>query len=186
MAAKSQYIIQIDGDVILHKEFIRNHIANIRPNTFVHGSRAMLNKKLTNYLISAKKIKIPFVSLLGMNNLFNCIYFPFLSSLFTLLKFNLNSVRGCNLAFSKADFISVNGYNEDIIGWGKEDTELVIRFINKGIKTRKLKMSGVQYHLYHASESRQLLNKNTEILKNTILKNKKKCQNGVNKYYNEG
>ena len=47
--AKSRYIIQIDGDVLLHSKFIKNHINFMRPNAFVHGSRVLLNRKLTCY-----------------------------------------------------------------------------------------------------------------------------------------
>ena len=44
--AKSSYdyIILIDGDMILHTEFIRDHINNAEPGFFIQGSRVLLSK----------------------------------------------------------------------------------------------------------------------------------------------
>ena len=58
-------------------------------------------------------------------------------------------MRGSNLAFWKADFIKVNGYDNDLQGWGHEDEELAARFINAGIIKKIVKLCAVQYHLYH-------------------------------------
>ena len=38
------------------------------------------------------------------------------------------------MAFYKKDFESVNGFNNDFEGWGREDSEFVARLINNGIK----------------------------------------------------
>ena len=43
------YIIQIDGDVILHKDFIKDHIRFARKGSFVSGSRVLINEKLANH-----------------------------------------------------------------------------------------------------------------------------------------
>ncbi|MEO5947892.1 MAG: glycosyltransferase, partial [Chitinophagaceae bacterium] len=41
-AAKGEYIIQIDGDVILHKHFVADHLRMAKSGTFVSGSRVLL------------------------------------------------------------------------------------------------------------------------------------------------
>mgnify|MGYP003330319054 CR=1 FL=1 len=45
---------------------------------------------------------------------------PFLSTLLAITTKSLKGTRGCNFAFYKKDFINVNGYNEDIVGWGSQ------------------------------------------------------------------
>ena len=41
-----------------------------------------------------------------------------------------------------------------MIGWGKEDTELSVRLMNKGIQKNKLKCLAICYHLHHNISSR--------------------------------
>ena len=43
-------------------------------------------------------------------------------------------------------------------------------------------MGGILYHLHHESESREMLNKNTEILNSAISNNLTYCRNGCDKY----
>src|SRR5690606_36898742 len=38
-ASESDYIIQIDGDCIMHKNFVEDHIKSTSENTFLFGSR---------------------------------------------------------------------------------------------------------------------------------------------------
>jgi hypothetical protein len=75
-----------------------------------------------------------------------------------------------------------NGYNEDMTGWGKEDTELSARLINNNILNKHLKFCAISYHLDHKILQRKGLNNNIEILRETILGRAKRCENGVNKY----
>ena len=95
---------------------------------------------------------------------------------------SLKKTRGCNFSCFKKDFILTNGYNEDMTGWGKEDTELSARLIHNNILKRHLKFCAISYHLEHKISEKEGLNKNSEILKNTVLRKTKYCENGVDKY----
>ena len=44
----------------------------------------------------------------------------------------LRGIRGCNLGIWRDDLVRVNGYNEDFVGWGREDSELAVRLMNTG------------------------------------------------------
>ena len=77
------------------------------------------------------------------------------------------------------DLLSVNGWNEEFTGWGLEDTELVTRLFYSGITVRKLKFAALTYHLWHPVSDRHFLEKNREILENTIRKRLKFCENGI-------
>ena len=57
--------------------------------------------------------------------------------------------RGCNTSFWRKDFISVNGYNNEFKGWGREDSDLMIRLHNLGVKGKRVKFSAIVYHLDH-------------------------------------
>ncbi|EAJ8228937.1 glycosyl transferase family 2, partial [Campylobacter jejuni] len=80
--------------------------------------------------------------------------------------------KTCNMSFFKADFDKLDGFNENFIGWGREDSEFVARFLfNKGI-FRRLKFKAIAYHIYHKENSKKMLENNHQIYLDTI-KNKK-------------
>lgn len=143
------YIVQIDGDVILDRYFIADHVAVAEQGAFVRGTRAMIGEAKTQELIAAKSINVSFLSP-GIKHRNNALRLFFLRAMGARKKMSSNSVRGSNLAFWKADFIAINGYDNQLTGWGHEDEELAARFINTGIIKKIVKLCAVQYHLYHA------------------------------------
>ncbi len=180
LQAKGEYIIQIDGDIIIHRKFIEDHLRNANKNVFLHGSRSFLNYKVSQISINEKVTSFYFYQN-GLKNRWNAIYLPMISKLVSANK-SLKKTRGCNFSCFKKDFILINGYNEDMTGWGKEDTELSARLIHNNILKRHLKFCAISYHLEHKISEKKGLNKNSEILKNTVLRKTKYCENGVDKY----
>ncbi|MFA6085091.1 glycosyltransferase family 2 protein [Mucilaginibacter sp.] len=146
--SKYDYIVQVDGDVILDKHFIADHLASAEPGAFVRGTRAMLTPERTKEVLDNKDINISWLST-GIKHRNNALRLFALRALGARKKMSSNSVRGSNLAFWKADFIRINGYDNDLQGWGHEDEELAARFINAGIIKKIIKLCAVQYHLYH-------------------------------------
>ncbi len=181
--ASGNYIIQIDGDIILHLHFIKDHIQSSKSGTFIHGSRVFLNNEISQKAINKLSFQFSFFRS-GIANRINGLHSPFLSKIISSKNNNLKGTRGCNFSFWKQDFVAVNGYNEEMIGWGKEDTELSVRLMNTGVKKIKLKCLAICYHLYHNSLSRKGLNMNNTILAETISSKKISCTNGINKYAN--
>lgn len=80
-------------------------------------------------------------------------------------------VLGCNMAFWKEDLMSVNGYDERFIGWGKEDNDISIRLLNSGVKLRFIKFSCISYHLYHRKIRRKKNNNNEMLFKESVDNN---------------
>lgn len=179
--AKGNYIIQIDGDIILHKHFISDHLRSSKRGCFIHGSRVLLNKKRTQKTIKDLSLNFSIFNN-GIQNRLNGLHSIFLSRIISKKNNNLKGTRGCNFSCWKQDLEKVNGYNEDMKGWGKEDTELSVRLMNIGLEKYNIKCSAICYHLYHKISSREGVNINNAILADTISKNKKSCKNGINKY----
>jgi predicted glycosyltransferase involved in capsule biosynthesis len=86
------------------------------------------------------------------------------------------------MSFWKDDLIAVNGFNEDFVGWGREDSEFVVRMQNSHIKKFHLKFAGFAYHLYHAENSREMLPQNDKILHDAVNTCSRRCPNGLDKY----
>lgn len=181
--AKGDYIIQIDGDIVLHQHFIADHIQAAKTGSFIQGSRVFLNKKTTQQAILKSNNNFSIFTS-GISNRYNALHSPVLSKLFSSKNNSLKGTRGCNFSFWKQDLIIANGYNEDMVGWGKEDTELSVRLMNNGLIKHKLKCLAVCFHLHHNISSREGLNINNTILAETISSKKTSCTNGINKYAN--
>ena len=181
LACSGDYIIQIDGDIILHENFIKDHIKNAEENRFIHGGRVFLNKSITLERIKSTEINFHFFNY-GITNRINTIYSPFLSNFFNYKSITLSKTRGCNFSCWKKDFIMVNGYNEDMLGWGFEDSELSARLIHNGLFKKRLKFTALTYHLYHENNSKKDISLNLSILKNCVVEKNVTCKNGINKY----
>lgn len=183
--ASGDYIIQIDGDLILHKHFVRDHLNFSKKNHFTTGSRVLLSGITTQQLIANKSIDIKKYSQ-NSRNFFNSLHIPIMHNLLAKCYKNKGKnkyyVKGCNMAFWKSDLLRINGYNEDFTGWGKEDSELAIRLINSGVKKQFLKFGAISYHLYHKEASRDMEEKNFMMMKQAIEKRMVRTLKGVDQY----
>jgi len=174
------YIILIDGDVILHNKFIEDHLKHAKRGFFVQGTRVMLNKSATKRML-LKSTSVSFF-LSGLKNRKNAIYSNFLCNIFKNEKNFINNIKTCNFSFYKSDCLSVNGFNNNIEGWGREDSEFVVRLFNKGINRKNIRFNMIQYHLWHQLSSREILEKNTLILEKAINDRIEWCDNGINQF----
>lgn len=171
-ASKGDYIIEIDGDVIPERHFIQDHIDVMKKGCFVCGSRVMLRQDGS----------------IRLSHCVNLLRSKLLRSLVASVepKFSERHVRGCNLAFWREDFMAINGYNENITGWGHEDREMVYRLLHSGVKERRLKFGGIVRHIYHEAPSMVSKSHNYNIQCDTAARHSKWCENGISKYINHG
>ncbi len=184
-AASGDYIIQIDGDLILHKAFVKDHLDFRKQDFFTTGSRMLLSKHHTAQMLASPQLKVKKM-LAGNRNFFNSMRIPFLHA-FLSQRYKSKGryrfyVKGCNMAFWKKDLLKVNGYNEDFTGWGKEDSEIAIRLINAGVQKRFLKFGAVNFHLFHNEACRNSQEKNTVMMNETIQKRIFWAKKGIDQY----
>lgn len=178
--AKGDYIIQIDGDIILERHFIADHLDLAEEGYFVAGSRVLLGRLYTTRLLRGidRRSVLLRQNFGFMLNTFRSQWLRrFLSTRYARKR--MNSVRGCNMAFWKKDAYLVNGYNEDLEKWGQEDAEFAYRLVHAGIKKKQLKMGGVQLHLYHKMASKENLKYHNEVLNRVIVEKKNWCEHGL-------
>ncbi|EAL2829961.1 glycosyltransferase [Campylobacter lari] len=176
-ASKSEYIIVIDGDMVLEKSFVADHLKFAQKKVFLQGSRVILNEKESKELLSKNDFSLAFnkKGFKNQRNIFlaKCIYkFSKLAKKFFKKSQLIKGIRGCNMSFYKSDFEAIEGFNEKFIGWGREDSEFVARFLfNEGV-FKRLKFNALAYHIYHEENSKNMLEINHQIYLETI-KNKK-------------
>jgi len=179
-STNGNYIIQIDGDIILHKNFIQDHLNNAKKNTYLYGSRASLKENATKIAIKNKKISFNFFSK-GIKKRGRTIYLPLMNWLLKQKNENSKKVRGCNLSYWKKDALKINGYNEGFVGWGYEDFEFVQRLLNANIKGKKLKNNAIQYHLFHKEAPKGDKTIGDNLLIDTIRNKIYYISNGIHK-----
>lgn len=176
----SAYIIQIDGDIVMDKNFIADHLELVEEGYFVCGSRVGLSPELTQQFFKDAQYH-PFFLQLGLMYMFNSIRSKAIRHYLEKRYYpkDIERLRGCNMAFWKRDLLHVNGYNEDMNGWGQEDTEIAYRLVHSGIKKKFLKGGGIEYHLYHKPVSKENLKHHNQILQMVIDKKSTWCKNGI-------
>ncbi len=181
--ARAEYLIQIDGDIIMHKDFIKDHVQKIEPQTYLFGSRANIKKTAVSKVIQNKQTYFsPFSSeIKKKSRTLRCIPLSELEKKSS--KFS-KKFRGCNVSYWKKDAVAINGYNEDFEGWGREDSDFAIRLLNNGVQARRLKFCAIAYHLYHPAQSKENLEKNHKIQEQSIQNKVSWVEKGLNQYQN--
>lgn len=175
--SSSEYLIMIDGDMLLHKDFIKDHLSCAQSHSFIQGSRVLLNQQTTDLMIKKRHYQVASLSNQAKNKL-NGYRLPVLSSFICSKKRRTHKgIRTCNFAAFKHDIERVNGFNLDFTTWGREDSELVERLFNSGIKRRNLKFKGIQYHLYHPEGKSN--SHNDALLQKAIDEHLTICHNGL-------
>jgi glycosyltransferase involved in cell wall biosynthesis len=180
-ASKYDYIVEIDGDIIMHKDFIKDHLSSAEDNTYLYGSRVNIQKDHLETLFEEKKIVFNFFSK-GIKKRGRTIRLPIFSNIYKPENVRSPKLRGCNMSFWKKDFIAVNGFNEELVGWGIDDSEMIQRLHNIGIQGKRLKFKGIVYHIYHKEQSRDLVHLNQAVEDEITKKQIKYINKGVDQY----
>jgi glycosyltransferase involved in cell wall biosynthesis len=175
------YIVQVDGDCIMHPKFIEDHISAAQKGLYLYGSRVNILPNAIEVVFANNKIAFTAFSK-EIKNKTRAIHFPFLSQFYKSHFGISKKFRGCNVSFWKKDFISINGYNEDYEGWGREDSDLVIRMGNNGVKAKRLRYAGIVYHIHHKINSKDNFELNDKRQNETILRKTVWIPNGVDQY----
>ncbi|AKF24346.1 family 2 glycosyl transferase [Sulfurovum lithotrophicum] len=176
--ANSDYLVLIDGDMILHPKFMEDHLKQAKSNTFIQGSRVLLTEHRTQEVLLHKVYRFSFFSQ-GLQNRKNAIHSNILSKIFSQRRSTLKGIKTCNFSLYKEDAYKVNGFNEAFIGWGREDSEFAARLMNAGIERKDVRFNAIAYHLYHRENTRVSLPLNDQILEDTIVLKEKWCAKGL-------
>ncbi len=175
-ANDADFIIYIDGDVILHEHFIDDYARMAEPGYYIFGRAVYLNKSISEAIIRGEILRPSFWQA-GVAHRENMLYLPKLSWLTERYKRSKVYGGGRNFGTWRFDIIMVNGYDEDYEGWGYEDNDLIIRLRNTGLISKAAKFQAIEYHLWH--KKRPANNTNIQILKQTINNISVRCRDGL-------
>lgn len=182
-ASKYEYIIEIDGDIIMHRDFIKDHLSSSEKGVFLYGSRVNIQENHLKTLFSEKQITFNFFSK-GIKKRGRTLRIPLLANTYGKENKRSSKLRGCNMSFWKDDFIKVNGFNESLTGWGIDDSEMIQRLLNIGVLGKRLKFKGLAYHIYHKEQDKSHIHLNQVIENETTSKKITYIDKGVDQYLN--
>jgi len=181
-AASGEYLVIVDGDMALHPHFIADHKRAARRGYFIQGVRLLTKPETGQRMLDEGLLEFGFFAH-GIERRRHTIRSRCLSWLvFQRRHTNQKAIRGSNQAYWKSDLLRVNGFDEQMSGWGREDNEIAARLYHCGIKRRNLKFAALTVHIFHRVRKPEGENPNDKYLRNTIDNKLTRCTLGLDQH----
>lgn len=178
-AATMDYMVLVDGDMVLHRHFIRDHVACARPDCFIQGARPQLSPAVTERLLNGENISLGWWTV-GMQRRLYAWRTPVVSRLTSRVKNALGGIQGCNQSFWRKHALQINGYDERFNGWGPEDREFAARLLHIGVRRNYVRHRAVAFHLYHRTRAPAGgANPLDRLLQETLAARTIRCDQGI-------
>ena len=167
LASHGAYCIFLDGDCLTRPNFVTVHRGLAERGWFVAGNRALLSRTLTEAVLrdGLEPEQWSLGAWIGqrlsggLNRTVPLLTLP----LGPLRKFRPDAWQGArssNLAVWRADLDRVDGYDATYIGWGREDSDLLVRLLRAGVRRKVGIFATGVLHLWHPEASRSALLQN--------------------------
>lgn len=180
-AAQGDYIVLLDGDMVAERHFIADHHAFASDGCFVQGSRVLTDAGLTRRMLEGA-LGMPGFFSRGIERRRHTLRLPALARWYARPGTKQRGIKSCNMAFWRDDLVRVNGFNEAMTGWGREDTELAVRAFHAGLLRRELRFSALATHLYHRTRKHVVDNPNDRIVDDTRARGLIRCELGLDQH----
>ena len=179
-AARGEYLLLLDGDMVPERRFVADHARAARPGCFVQGSRVLTGPGLRERMLGRAGLDpTPFSA--GIERRRNALRSPALSRAWLALKPRSapRGIKTCNQGWWRGDLVRLNGFDERMEGWGREDVELAWRAWHAGIACRQLRFSGLAWHLHHQERHSDGESANDRWLEDTLARRTTRCEQGL-------
>lgn len=179
------YLVFLDSDCVLRPDFIAQHARLARPGHFIAGNRVLLSEDYTRQVIEQRidlTHKHPFSFTRDqVNRRWSMLRIP-MGALRNLQARSWKNAKSCNMSMFRSDFIHANGFEESYEGWGYEDSDLVVRLLNNGVRRISGRFATTVYHLWHNTNKSPLEQGNWRRLQETVEKKHQIADIGVKQY----
>ena len=177
------YVVLLDGDMVMHESFVADHVALARPGHYSQGVRVLLDQPATQRLLGhAAPLPGPLSRGLGGLRRSYALHVPLVSRRLRRAANALVAIKSCNQGFWRHDLLAVNGFDEAMRGWGSEDKELCARLENAGVLRQTLLFSAIAFHLAHAPASRESAPANRSRWQDTVRTGRTRCEAGLDRH----
>jgi glycosyltransferase involved in cell wall biosynthesis len=180
------YCIFLDGDCIPRPDFVARHRALAETGYFVTGNRVLLSHDLTAQVL--RDGLQPGGWTLGTwtshllhgnaNRVIPIVQLP-LGPLRKLRPRRWWGARSCNLAVWRSDLDVVDGFDTAFVGWGREDSDLMLRLLHAGVRRKSGSFATGVLHLWHPPEDYSQVPTNDAMLKTVAATRAVRAQRGL-------
>lgn len=179
-AARSDYLVFLDGDCVPHRRFLEDHSRLAEPGFWVQGRRCFVLEPFVGEFDSGRVSVWRWVLGRRVTGLVKAIRFPFP---IIFRNQEQRGIIGCNMAFWRQDVLDVNGFDETYIGRGiGPDSDLGCRVYNLGRRRKFVYGRAIVYHLNHPVAPRDHLEAKRTRLQETVRSGRTRCEAGLQQY----
>jgi glycosyltransferase involved in cell wall biosynthesis len=164
LESRGAYCVFLDGDCIPRPGFVAAHRMLAEAGCFVAGNRVLLSQSLTAQVLEQQQapetwgfgrwLRLRLSG--GVNRIAALLTLP-LGPLRHLRERRWEGVRSCNIAVWRADLEYVDGFDAAYTGWGREDSDLVVRLLRAGVRRKDGMFATAVLHLHHPEADRDAL-----------------------------
>jgi glycosyltransferase involved in cell wall biosynthesis len=183
-AAQGDYVVFLDGDMVAQRELIADHVEFAAPGCFVQGSRVLTDEECTQRMLATGAMELGFFAR-GIERRRHTLRNGVLRGLYGRPHDSSKGIKSCNWGFWRQDLLRINGFNEAMTGWGREDNELAARAFHAGLQRRDLRFGGQAVHLWHRTRKNVVDNPNDVVLADTRQRRLVRCEEGVDRHLAE-
>ena len=186
LTARGDYCIFLDGDCLAPMDFVAIHRKLAEPGWFVTGNRVLLAPALTAAVLR-EGLHPETWSLFqwlrhrsrgGVNRLAGVLRLR-LGPLRKLQARRWRGARSCNLAVWRSDLDRVDGFDATFNGWGREDSDLLVRLLHCGLRRKDGRFATGVIHLWHTQADRAQLAANDARLEAVLHSDHTRAQRGL-------
>jgi glycosyltransferase involved in cell wall biosynthesis len=186
LACRGDYCVFLDGDCIAPADFLATHRRLAETGWFVTGNRVLLSRDVTAAVLrdglqpEAWSLSRWIGERLhgGVNRLAGVLRLP-LGPLRKLGSQQWRGARSCNLAVWRSDLERVDGFDASFSGWGREDSDLLIRLLHGGLRRKDGRFATGVIHLWHPEADRAQLAANDARLDAVLRSDRMRAQRGL-------
>jgi glycosyltransferase involved in cell wall biosynthesis len=153
--SKGEYVVFIDADCIVARDFLMIHWQRRKAGVFLGGRRVMIKKEFTAN-ITREMIDKGYFDSFNLWGLYRSMVKDFkyyeetVKPLFFFKKRRYLDFVGSNFSAFKSDLFKVNGFDEEYEHrGGGEDTDIAWRLDSIGCRFESVRCLAIQFHLGH-------------------------------------
>jgi glycosyltransferase involved in cell wall biosynthesis len=176
------YVILVDGDMVLHPKFVADHVRAARRGFWTQGVRIPLDVRATRRVLKTGVTPPPWGRGVDFGRRACALHAPWAGKPLERAVHPLVTVQAGNQGFWRSDLLRVNGFDEELTGWGSEDKELCARLTNVGVRRQTLVFAAIAWHLAHPPVSRAAARANRERWHETVRSGRTRCVHGIDQH----